>query len=464
MDDAIVIHALNNLDSQFWPYFTILNHEARQKAQLPTLSELTKSLEDEELRLKNESTASANFAKKAKSKSASHGNRTNTGKKSTKDLDQKKNCKTCGSNHNGDCRHLTAECFQCHETGHISANCPENNEKGSTSSGASNNKSTTSENSTAKGKAKKMNCFSRKILSKDQPEQALAFSSITYCQQQSLTTSIIIDSGATDHFFTNKDLITNYREHRHVFETGSGEKVIAHGYGDVILQYQSLDGTINTLTVSNVSCAPDLGHNLLSTIPLAKKGIEIFLRRTGRPSEIFFEDEVVGLADMIENQYVIRLARSSVPKMNVVKNPTPEIWHARLGHLSYGAMQILVSVASGMELKGPIPSEIYGGCMVGRQQRQPSRESPSRRATEFLEFVHSDLGGPLPATRLGQTFYISFYSDSTGCYYIDCMRHKSQAFERFVKFVTWAQNQSRNKLKRYRTDFGGEFDNKLFKT
>ena len=188
-----------------------------------------------------------------------------------------------------------------------------------------NNKSTTSENSAAKSKAKKMNCFSRKISSKDQPEQALAFSSITYRQQQSLTTSIIIDSGATDHFFTNKDLITNYREHRHVFGTGSEEKVTVHSYGDVILQLQSLDGTINTLTVSNVSWAPDLGHNLLITISLAKKEMEVFLRRTGRLPEIFFEDKVVGLADMIDNRYVICLARSSVPKVNVVKNLTPEI-------------------------------------------------------------------------------------------------------------------------------------------
>ncbi len=214
-----------------------------------------------------------------------------------------------------------------------------------------------------------MNCFSRKILSRDQPEQALAVFSITYRQQQSLTTTIIIDPGATDHFITNKDLITNYRKYRHVFETGSGEKVTAHGYGDVILQLQSLDETINTLAVSNVSLAPDLGNNLLNTIPLAKKGIEVFLRRICRSSEIFFEDKLVRLADMIENQYVIRSARSSVPKVNVVKNPTPEIWHPWLGHLSYGAMGILVSVASSIELKGPIPSEICGGCMVGRQQR-----------------------------------------------------------------------------------------------
>ena len=169
MDDAIVIHALKNLDSQFPPYLTILNHETEQEAQLLTLSELTKSLEYNELRLKNESTTSANFAKMAKLKSASHKNRTNIGKISTKDLDQKKeDCRTCDSNHNSDYWHLIAECFQCHQTRQISPNCPENKEKKrSTSSGASNNKSTTSEILTAKGKAKKMNCVSQKISSKD---------------------------------------------------------------------------------------------------------------------------------------------------------------------------------------------------------------------------------------------------------------------------------------------------------
>ena len=98
-------------------------------------------------------------------------------------------------------------------------------------------------------------------------------------------------------------------------------------------------------------------------------GIEVFLRRTGWLSEIFFEDDLVGLADMIDNHYIIRLARSSILKVKVLKNPNPGIWHARLGHLSYRAIQILVSVASGMVLKSPIPSEICRGCMVGRKQR-----------------------------------------------------------------------------------------------
>lgn len=63
---------------------------------------------------------------------------------------------------------------------------------------------------------------------------------------------------------------------------------------------------INTLSVTNVSWAPELGYNLLRTIPLAKKGVEMFLRKAGQPSEIV-DKEVLGLANIIENQYIIRL-------------------------------------------------------------------------------------------------------------------------------------------------------------
>ena len=50
-----------------------------------------------------------------------------------------------------------------------------------------------------------------------------------------------------------------------------------------------------------MSWAPELRHNLLSTILLAKKGIEVFLRKVGQPSEIIVDNEVFGLANIIEN-------------------------------------------------------------------------------------------------------------------------------------------------------------------
>ncbi len=62
ISEAVVIHALNNLDSKFRPYVAILHHDAREKGKLPTLSELTKALEDEQIRLSNEDRRTADYS------------------------------------------------------------------------------------------------------------------------------------------------------------------------------------------------------------------------------------------------------------------------------------------------------------------------------------------------------------------------------------------------------------------
>lgn len=57
ISEAVLIHALTNLDSTFRPYLAILHHNVREQGKLPTLSELTKALEeDEQMRLSNEKT------------------------------------------------------------------------------------------------------------------------------------------------------------------------------------------------------------------------------------------------------------------------------------------------------------------------------------------------------------------------------------------------------------------------
>ncbi len=63
-----------------------------------------------------------------------------------------------------------------------------------------------------------------------------------------------------------------------------------------------MSGNVNTLTITNVSWALELGYNLFSTIPLDKKGFEVFLKKLGCPSELYFKSEVVDLADITENQ------------------------------------------------------------------------------------------------------------------------------------------------------------------
>ena len=93
ISEAVVIHALNNLDSHFWPYLAILSHDAREKEKLLTLSELTKALEEVQMRLSNENRGTANYARNSKpkkAKSREQGGRTNTEKGSDNEGEKKK--------------------------------------------------------------------------------------------------------------------------------------------------------------------------------------------------------------------------------------------------------------------------------------------------------------------------------------------------------------------------------------
>ena len=77
-----------------------------------------------------------------------------------------------------------------------------------------------------------------------------------------------------------------------------------------------------------MSWAPELGHNLLNTIPLAQKGIEVFLRKAGQPLKIVDDEGIFGSTNMIGNQYVIRLAETSIPVIfNRVTTSTIKTWY-----------------------------------------------------------------------------------------------------------------------------------------
>ncbi len=180
--------------------------------------------------------------------------------------------------------------------------------------------------------------------------------------------------------------------------------------------------------------------------------------KAGQPSEIIVDEEVFGLANIIKNQYVIRLAETPKPGIdNRVTALTIETWHPRIGHLGYRSLLELPNLANEIEIKGPAPTEIC------RSQRKLS-QTPMTKATEFLGEIHIDLGEPLPPTRLGAQYYIFFYDNATGNYHVKTMRNKSQTFEKFLEFISWPENQSGKKLKWYRTDEGEEFDNKALKS
>ena len=133
-----------------------------------------------------------------------------------------------------------------------------------------------------------------------------------------------------------------------------------------------------------------------------------------------------------------------------------------MGHLGNRNVLRLPQMAEGIDLKGRVPEEICGSCMKGRQQRKLSR-TPMPRATKFLEEVHSDLGGPYPASRNGLQYYISFKDDATGTYHVYPMQLKSQAFEKTKEYIEWTSQETGMQMGALHTDGGGEYKSAAFK-
>ena len=111
----------------------------------------------------------------------------------------------------------------------------------------------------------------------------------------------------------------------------------------------------------------------MSTISLSKKGVEVFLRHLGTLSEISKQEDLFGIANIIENQYIIHTTgyfpNNILEKvtMNAVIPIFIQTWHQRIGPLGYQNVLHLPKMADGIDVKKYILEKICGNCMKGRQ-------------------------------------------------------------------------------------------------
>ena len=79
----------------------------------------------------------------------------------------------------------------------------------------------------------------------------------------------------------------------------------------------------------------------------------------------------------------------------------------------------------------------------------------STRKLEKLELLYSDVCGPMEVDSLGgDKYFVTFiYDTSRKTWYL--LHTKSHVFQYFQKFYAMVESETRNPLKRLRTDNGG---------
>ncbi len=170
---------------------------------------------------------------------------------------------------------------------------------------------------------------------------------------------VIINSGATDHFFANFEYFSTYEKYHHEFQTRSGEILKVYRYGNVIFCLAHFDGSEVIWSIKKVSWASSLGQNLLTTIFLLKKSVKVFLRQFHMSLKISKHGELFGMADIVDDQYFVCTTSFSPNKVsetsiiNSMITISIQIWHWRMSPFGYQNLLRLPKIADGIEMVQP---------------------------------------------------------------------------------------------------------------
>lgn len=139
-------------------------------------------------------------------------------------------------------------------------------------------------------------------------------------------------------------------------------------------------------------------------------------------------------------------------------------WHARLEHMNFGVMKNMVDKEMIVGMPHVIQEkDVCSACVVGKQTRKSFSPKAKYQTSHALELVHGDFCGlislPTPANN---RYVFALIDDYSRYMWTMLLKKKSEAFDPFKKFKEYVENQTKLKLKIFRTDRGGEFTSSEF--
>ena len=284
----------------------------------------------------------------------------------------------------------------------------------------------------------------------------------------------VVDSGATKPMTPRRDLFTTYTPvpngSRSVI-VGTGHRADVAGVGTITLVAD--DG--RHLCVKGVLHVPALVGNLLSCPHLAKQ--RLYTTMTNKCCELHMGDAVVMRAPLKDDQYLLpvhvskakdaghvagdeRMDASMGAKWGTAEKASLDLLHLRLGHVNKKQlMKVLrdgqlrgVEACEGKRMEGKCPD-----CAIGKMRRSPFPTS-SHRAAAPLRLVHTDVCGPMRTkTKEGARYILTFLDDYSRASWVVLLKSRDEVAGHFKKWTQMAERQFEHKVKRLRSDRGGEY-------
>ncbi|KAL2253467.1 UNVERIFIED_CONTAM: Retrovirus-related Pol polyprotein from transposon TNT 1-94 [Sesamum indicum] len=267
----------------------------------------------------------------------------------------------------------------------------------------------------------------------------------------------LIDTGANVHVCADKSLFVSYQAiSGRTVSMGNSSTSEVLGIGSVDLKFPS--GRI--LSLKRVHHVPTVRRNIISGSVIVREGYELVFKFNKVVIQQF--GIFVGKGYLDDGLFKVRVDNNKIDVSDsiILNVESSTLWHSRLGHLNFNSIKRMMNL-------NLIPSQNIERnhkcqiCVEAKQVRKPYQSI--ERDSEILDLVHTDIcefNGVL--TRDHKRYFITFIDDCSRYCYVFLMKNKDKVLEKFILFKNEAETQTGKKLKRLRSDRGGEYESSKF--
>ncbi|GJR67876.1 retrovirus-related pol polyprotein from transposon TNT 1-94 [Tanacetum coccineum] len=288
-------------------------------------------------------------------------------------------------------------------------------------------------------------------------DESLAKAFHAQCHVNTNTPNWHVDSGATDHMTPACDSL-------HHSSPYPGNAKVMFGNGKTLPITHTGSTTVShDIPLRNVLVIPKLNKKLLSVSKLT----------TDHPVDVLFSQPFFYIHDRKTKRvlargrcehglYVLKDEPTAfIATAKVIKPASYELWHARLGHVSFDVISTLNKLGV-LSITSLLPKPILcTPCQLAKGQRLPFTIN-AKRSSHPLDLIHCDLWGPAPiCSKDGYRYYVAFIDDYSRFTWLYPLKTKTGFYSVLPVFINLVQTQCSRKIKTFQSDGGTEFVNQI---
>ena len=280
------------------------------------------------------------------------------------------------------------------------------------------------------------------------------------------TVEWILDSGASSHLCANKDAFYSYVPLTNSIQItiGDGSKIKAIGRGTIEIHLKEKNEQIR-LVLKDVLHVPAVKENLMSVKKLMDDYSIVFEKGYCKildKNKLIFKSK-----NTTQNLFKVTGQRANKEVSYYSQKDELQIltMHRAMGHMSAKSMLAYIKAKqpnTHVNLANvELITEQCEVCMKGKMQRGRFNKNLGIHSKESLELIHTDVWGPSQEASLGGSrYFVTLIDDFSKHVTVKLMKSKNEVIEHIKDYVKLMETQLGKRVKRIRSDNGGEYHSK----